>query len=722
MNNNYQNYQTQGQSQHPNLDQFAVNLNERARSGKLDPVIGRDEEIRRILQILSRRTKNNPILIGEPGTGKTAIAEGLAHRIVRGDVPENLKTKQVYSLDMGALIAGAKYKGEFEERLKGVVSEVIQADGEIILFIDEIHTLVGAGASEGAMDAANILKPALARGELRAVGATTLNEYQKYFEKDKALERRFQPVMVDEPDEADAISILRGLKEKYENHHRIRIKDEAVIAAVQLSQRYISDRFLPDKAIDLMDEAAARLRLQSDSVPEELDETVRRIRQLEIERAAIKREKDELKLQHIDEELKSLRDKESRMRGDWEKEKQHIDHIQQLKRDIEQLRFEADRAEREGNYGRVAEIRYGKIRQAEEQIARESEELKQQQNGHRMIKEEVDAEDIADVVSRWTGIPVSRMMQSERDKLLHLEEELHRRVIGQDEAITAIADAVRRSRAGLQDPKRPIGSFIFLGSTGVGKTELAKALAEYLFDDENMMTRIDMSEYQEKFSVTRLIGSPPGYVGYDEGGQLTEAVRRKPYSVVLFDEIEKAHPDVFNILLQVLDDGRLTDNKGRTVNFKNTIIIMTSNLGSNLIQERFEKMNEGNREEVMQQTQQEIFEMLKRTIRPEFLNRIDEIIMFSPLTEDNIREIVRLQIDRLAAQLKEQGLQLKASERAVDYLADAGYDPQFGARPVKRLIQREILNQLSKALLSGEVDKGQDITIDVEKGNIVFRH
>ena len=722
MNNNYQNYQTQGQSQHPNLDQFAVNLNERARSGKLDPVIGRDEEIRRILQILSRRTKNNPILIGEPGTGKTAIAEGLAHRIVRGDVPENLKTKQVYSLDMGALIAGAKYKGEFEERLKGVVSEVIQADGEIILFIDEIHTLVGAGASEGAMDAANILKPALARGELRAVGATTLNEYQKYFEKDKALERRFQPVMVDEPDEADAISILRGLKEKYENHHRIRIKDEAVIAAVQLSQRYISDRFLPDKAIDLMDEAAARLRLQSDSVPEELDETVRRIRQLEIERAAIKREKDELKLQHIDEELKSLRDKESRMRGDWEKEKQHIDHIQQLKRDIEQLRFEADRAEREGNYGRVAEIRYGKIRQAEEQIARESEELKQQQNGHRMIKEEVDAEDIADVVSRWTGIPVSRMMQSERDKLLHLEEELHRRVIGQDEAITAIADAVRRSRAGLQDPKRPIGSFIFLGSTGVGKTELAKALAEYLFDDENMMTRIDMSEYQEKFSVTRLIGSPPGYVGYDEGGQLTEAVRRKPYSVVLFDEIEKAHPDVFNILLQVLDDGRLTDNKGRTVNFKNTIIIMTSNLGSNLIQERFEKMNEGNREEVMQQTQQEIFEMLKRTIRPEFLNRIDEIIMFSPLTEDNIREIVRLQIDRLAAQLKEQGLQLKASERAVDYLAEAGYDPQFGARPVKRLIQREILNQLSKALLSGEVDKGQDITIDVEKGNIVFRH
>ena len=722
MDNNYRNYQTQGQSQHPNLDQFAVNLNERARSGKLDPVIGRDEEIRRILQILSRRTKNNPILIGEPGTGKTAIAEGLAHRIVRGDVPENLKTKQVYSLDMGALIAGAKYKGEFEERLKGVVGEVIKADGEIILFIDEIHTLVGAGASEGAMDAANILKPALARGELRAVGATTLNEYQKYFEKDKALERRFQPVMVDEPDEADAISILRGLKEKYENHHRIRIKDEAVIAAVQLSQRYISDRFLPDKAIDLMDEAAARLRLQSDSVPEELDETVRRIRQLEIERAAIKREKDELKLQHIDEELKSLRDKESGMRSDWEKEKQHIDHIQQLKRDIEQLRFEADRAEREGNYGRVAEIRYGKIRQAEEQIARESEELKQQQNGHRMIKEEVDAEDIADVVSRWTGIPVSRMMQSERDKLLHLEEELHRRVIGQDQAITAIADAVRRSRAGLQDPKRPIGSFIFLGSTGVGKTELAKALAEYLFDDENMMTRIDMSEYQEKFSVTRLIGSPPGYVGYDEGGQLTEAVRRKPYSVILFDEIEKAHPDVFNILLQVLDDGRLTDNKGRTVNFKNTIIIMTSNLGSNLIQERFEKMNENNREEVMQQTQQEIFEMLKRTIRPEFLNRIDEIIMFSPLSQDNIREIVRLQIERLAGQLKEQGLQLKASERAIDYLADAGYDPQFGARPVKRLIQREILNQLSKALLSGQIEKGQDITIDVEKGNIVFRH
>jgi len=721
MNNNYQNHQTQGQSQHPNLDQFAVNLNEKARNGKLDPVIGRDEEIRRILQILSRRTKNNPILIGEPGTGKTAIAEGLAHRIVRGDVPENLKSKQVYSLDMGALIAGAKYKGEFEERLKGVVSEVIQADGEIILFIDEIHTLVGAGAGEGAMDAANILKPALARGELRAVGATTLNEYQKYFEKDKALERRFQPVMVDEPNEADAISILRGLKEKYENHHRIRIKDEAVIAAVQLSQRYISDRFLPDKAIDLMDEAAARLRLQSDSVPEELDETIRRIRQLEIERAAIKREKDEDKLRHLDEELKDLREKENNMRSDWEKEKKHIDHIQQLKRDIEQMRYEADRAEREGDYGRVAEIRYGKIRQAEEQIAAESEQL-QQQDGHRMIKEEVDADDIAEVVSRWTGIPVSRMMQSERDKLLHLEEELHRRVIGQDQAITAIADAVRRSRAGLQDPKRPIGSFIFLGSTGVGKTELAKALAEYLFDDENMMTRIDMSEYQEKFSVTRLIGSPPGYVGYDEGGQLTEAVRRKPYSVVLFDEIEKAHPDVFNILLQVLDDGRLTDNKGRTVNFKNTIVIMTSNLGSTLIQEKFEKMNDNNREEVLQQTQQEVFEMLKRNIRPEFLNRIDEIIMFSPLSEENIREIVRLQIERLSSQLGQQGLQLTASERAIGYLADAGYDPQFGARPVKRLIQKEILNELSKALLAGTVEKGQNVLIDVENGDIVFRH
>ncbi len=714
MNTNYQN------SQHPNLDQFAVNLNDKAKNGKLDPVIGRDEEIRRVLQILSRRTKNNPILIGEPGTGKTAIAEGLAHRIVRGDVPENLKSKLVFSLDMGALIAGAKYKGEFEERLKGIVNEVIQADGEIILFIDEIHTLVGAGASEGAMDAANILKPALARGELRAVGATTLEEYQKYFEKDKALERRFQTVLVDEPSEADAISILRGLKERYENHHKIQIRDEAVIAAVQLSSRYISDRFLPDKAIDLMDEAAARLRLQSDSVPESLDEIIRKIRQLEIERAAIRRENDRQKLAEIDKELEGLRKTESELQNAWKSEKQHIDRIQQLKTEIENLRFQAEKAEREGDYGKVAEIRYGKMQQAEKEIQNENALLGDISHENRMIKEEVDADDIAEVVSRWTGIPVQKMMQSEKEKLLHLEDELHKRVIGQEDAIRAVSDAVRRSRAGLQDPKRPIGSFIFLGSTGVGKTELAKALAEYLFDDENMMTRIDMSEYQEKFSVTRLIGPPPGYVGYDEGGQLTEAVRHKPYSVVLFDEIEKAHPDVFNILLQVLDDGRLTDNKGRTVNFKNTLIIMTSNLGSTLIQERLENLNNSNREEVLERTRSEVFGMLKRSIRPEFLNRIDETIMFTPLNQEEIRQIVQLQINQLSKGLAGQGIHLQASRRAVLYLADEGYDPQFGARPVKRLIQQEILNRLSKSLLAGEVEREDRIMIDVREGKIVF--
>lgn len=702
------------------LNKYALNLNEKARNGKLDPVVGRDEEIRRLLQILSRRTKNNPILIGEPGTGKTAIAEGLAHRIVRGDVPENLKSKLVYSLDMGALIAGAKYKGEFEERLKAVINEVIQADGEIILFIDEIHTLVGAGGGEGAMDAANILKPALARGELRAIGATTLNEYQKYFEKDKALERRFQPVMVDEPDKADAISILRGIKEKYENHHKVRIKDEAVIAAVELSSRYISDRFLPDKAIDLMDEAAARLRMESDSLPEELDEISRKIKQLEIEREAIKREKDEAKLSVLGKELAELHDRESLLRTSWQAEKKHLSRIQQLKSAIEQLKYEAERAEREGDYGKVAEIRYGKIRQAETEIAKEHELLKAQQKGNRLIKEEVDADDIADVVSRWTGIPVAKMMKSEREKLLHLEEELHKRVIGQEEAIHALADAVRRSRAGLQDPKRPIGSFIFLGSTGVGKTELAKALAEYLFDDENMMTRIDMSEYQEKFSVTRLIGSPPGYIGYEEGGQLTEAVRRKPYSVVLFDEIEKAHPDVFNTLLQVLDDGRLTDNKGRMVNFKNTIIIMTSNLGSSLIQERMEHLLENNREEILKQTQTEVFELLKKTIRPEFLNRIDEVLMFTPLNETEIQQIVRLQLRQLAKRLEEQGFRLRFSDKAVAFLARKGYHPQFGARPVKRLIQKDILNELSKAILTGSVRQDENILIDEQDGAIFF--
>ncbi len=682
------------------LSKYAINLNERARSGKLDPVIGRDEEIRRVLQILSRRTKNNPILIGEPGTGKTAIAEGLAHRIVRGDVPENLKSKQIFSLDMGALVAGAKYKGEFEERLKAVVNEVMQSEGEIILFIDEIHTLVGAGKGEGAMDAANILKPALARGELRAIGATTLDEYQKYFEKDKALERRFQIVMVDEPDELSSISILRGLKEKYENHHKVRIKDDAIIAAVQLSERYITDRFLPDKAIDLMDEAAAKLRMEADSVPEALDEISRRIKQLEIEREAIKRENDQEKLAKLGEEIANLKEEETKFRAKWEAEKQLVSKIQQNKIDIESLKFEADQAEREGDYGKVAEIRYAKITQKEDEIKHIQEELHRMQGDSAMIKEEVNADDIADVVSRWTGIPVSKMMQSEKEKLLHLEEELHKRVIGQDEAIQAVSDAVRRSRAGLSDPRKPIGSFIFLGTTGVGKTELAKALAEYLFDDENMMTRIDMSEYQDKFSVTRLIGSPPGYVGYEEGGQLTEAIRRKPYSVVLFDEIEKAHPDIFNILLQVLDDGRLTDNKGRLVNFKNTIIIMTSNMGSSLIRENFEKITPENREEVLEKTKDEVLELLKQTIRPEFLNRIDETIMFTPLNEQEIEKIVGLQLNSVKKLLAANGVELNVTPAALKFIAHEGYDPQFGARPVKRIIHRYVLNQLSKDLLA----------------------
>ena len=704
------------------LSKYAINLNERARNGKLDPVIGRDEEIRRVLQILSRRTKNNPILIGEPGVGKTAIAEGLAHRIVRGDVPENLKTKQIFSLDMGALIAGAKYKGEFEERLKAVVNEVMKSDGEIILFIDEIHTLVGAGKSEGAMDAANILKPALARGELRAIGATTLDEYQKYFEKDKALERRFQTVMVDEPTEVDTISILRGLKEKYENHHKVRIKDDAIIAAVQLSSRYITDRFLPDKAIDLMDEAAARLRMQMNSVPESLDEVSRRIKQLEIEREAIKREDDQQKLDQLNKEIADLKEEETKQKAQWESEKAQINKIQQNKIDIENLKFEADRAEREGDYGKVAEIRYGKIKQKEEEIKQTQEKLKTMQGASAMIKEEVDSDDIADVVSRWTGIPVSKMMQSEKEKLLHLEEELHKRVIGQDEAIQAIADAVRRSRAGLQDPKRPIGSFIFLGTTGVGKTELAKALADYLFDDENMMTRIDMSEYQEKFSATRLIGAPPGYVGYDEGGQLTEAIRRKPYSVVLFDEIEKAHPDVFNILLQVLDDGRLTDNKGRTVNFKNTIIIMTSNMGSSLIRENFEKMTDANHDEVVENTKRQVLELLKKTIRPEFLNRIDDIIMFTPLNEKEIREIVGLQLNGVKKMLAQNGVTLEFTDEALNLIANKGYDPQFGARPVKRVIQRMVLNELSKELLSGHANRERPIVIDRVGEGLVFKN
>ena len=665
------------------LNKYAINLIEAARSGKLDPVIGRDEEIRRVLQILSRRTKNNPILIGEPGTGKTAIVEGLAQRILRGDVPENLKNKQLFSLDMGALVAGAKYKGEFEERLKSVINEVTKSDGNIILFIDEIHTLVGAGKGEGAMDAANILKPALARGELRSIGATTLDEYQKYFEKDKALERRFQTVMVDEPDTASSISILRGLKERYENHHQVRIKDEAIIAAVELSNRYISDRFLPDKAIDLMDEAAAKLRMERDSLPEELDEIERRLKQLEIEREAIKREKDEAKLAQLNKEIAELKEQETSYKAKWQSEKELVNKIQQNKKEIEQLKFEADKAEREGDYGRVAEIRYGKLQALENEIKSIQEDLKKKQGDSALIKEEVTAEDIADVVSRWTGIPVSKMLQSEREKLLHLEDELHKRVIGQDEAIEAVADAVRRSRAGLQDPKRPIGSFIFLGTTGVGKTELAKALAEYLFDDESLMTRIDMSEYQEKHTVSRLIGAPPGYVGYDEGGQLTEAVRRKPYSVVLFDEIEKAHPDVFNILLQVLDDGRLTDNKGRTVNFKNTIIIMTSNLGSAYIQSQFEKINDQNHDQIVEETKKEVMNMLKKTIRPEFLNRIDETIMFQPLNKPQIEQIVRLQINGIRKMLEGNGVTLQMTDAAVDFLATAGYDPEFGARPVK---------------------------------------
>jgi ATP-dependent chaperone ClpB len=704
------------------LSKYAINLTDRARNGKLDPVIGRDEEIRRVLQILSRRTKNNPILIGEPGTGKTAIAEGLAHRIVRGDVPENLKSKQIFSLDMGALIAGAKYKGEFEERLKSVVNEVIKSDGEIILFIDEIHTLVGAGKSEGAMDAANILKPALARGELRAIGATTLDEYQKYFEKDKALERRFQSVMVDEPSEADSISILRGLKEKYENHHKVRIKDEAIIAAVQLSHRYITDRFLPDKAIDLMDEAAAKLRMEVDSVPEELDEIMRKIKQLEIEREAIRRENDVQKEQQLTKQIEDLKAEEAEYKAKWQAEKELINKIQQAKIEIEDAKFQAERAEREGDYGKVAELRYGKIRDLEKQIEMLQQELHERQGGRAMIKEEVDAEDIADVVSRWTGIPVSKMMQSEREKLLHLEDELHKRVVGQDEAITAVADAIRRNRAGLSDPKRPIGSFIFLGTTGVGKTELAKALADYLFDDENMMTRIDMSEYQEKFSATRLIGAPPGYVGYDEGGQLTEAIRRKPYSVVLFDEIEKAHPDVFNILLQVLDDGRLTDNKGRVVNFKNTIIIMTSNLGSNLIRENFEKITPKNREEIIEETKNQVMNMLKTTIRPEFLNRIDDIIVFAPLKEEEIEQIVRLQLDGVSKMLAENGITLTYTEEAVKSIAQSGYDPEFGARPVKRVIQRKVLNKLSKEILAGTVDKSKPIIIDAIDDAVFFKN
>ena len=711
-----------GDENYQSLSKYAKNLVEEARQGKLDPVIGRDEEIRRVLQILSRRTKNNPILIGEPGTGKTAIVEGLAERIVRGDVPENLKDKQLYSLDMGALVAGAKYKGEFEERLKSVIKEVTNSNGNIILFIDEIHTLVGAGGGEGAMDAANILKPALARGELRSIGATTLNEYQKYFEKDKALERRFQTVMVDEPDELSAISILRGLKERYENHHKVRIQDDACIAAVKLSERYISDRFLPDKAIDLMDEAAAKLRMERDSVPEELDEITRKLKQLEIEREAIKRENDADKIAQLDKDIAELKDQEKSFRAKWESEKGLVNKIQQDKQQMEQLKFEAERAEREGNYERVAEIRYGKLQALEQDIKDIQAQLRNTQGGNAMIREEVTADDIAEVVSRWTGIPVTRMMQSEREKLLHLEEELHKRVIGQDEAIKAVSDAVRRSRAGLQDPKRPIASFIFLGTTGVGKTELAKALAEYLFNDETMMTRIDMSEYQEKFSVSRLIGAPPGYVGYDEGGQLTEAVRRKPYSVVLFDEIEKAHPDVFNILLQVLDDGRLTDNKGRTVNFKNTSIIMTSNLGSQYIQAQFAGITPDNRDHVIADTKTKVMDMLKKTIRPEFLNRIDETIMFLPLTKPEIAQVVTLQMNAVKKMLEPQGFTLNVSPAAISLLADEGFDTEFGARPVKRAIQRMVLNDLSKKILSDEVSREKPITIDAADNKLVFRN
>lgn len=711
------------EEQYNALSKYAINLCERAREGKLDPVIGRDEEIRRVLQILSRRTKNNPMLIGDPGTGKTAIAEGLAQRIVRGDVPENLRSKQIFSLDMGALVAGAKYKGEFEERLKAIVNEVTQSDGEIILFIDEIHTLVGAGKGEGAMDAANILKPALARGELRSIGATTLDEYQKYFEKDKALERRFQKVMVDEPDEASAIAILRGLKERYENHHHVRIRDEAVVAAVQLSERYITDRFLPDKAIDLMDEAASKLKLEIDSEPQALDDIKRQIAQKEIEREAIKREGDEARVKDIEKDLASMREQQSQIAAQWKSEKDLIDRIQQNKVDIEQLNFDAERAEREGDYARVAEIRYGTIKQKEDENVSIQAQLKAMQGEKALIKEEVDADDIADVVSRWTGIPVSKMVQSERTKLLLLEDELHKRVVGQDAAISAVADAVRRSRAGLSDPKRPIGSFIFLGTTGVGKTELAKALADYLFDDENMMTRIDMSEYQEKHSVSRLVGAPPGYVGYDEGGQLTEAVRRKPYSVVLFDEIEKAHPDVFNILLQVLDDGRLTDNKGRVVNFKNTIIIMTSNMGSALIRDNFAKMTDANREQTIETTKAQVLEMLKENIRPEFLNRIDEIIMFTPLDRKEIEQIVELQMKSIQKMLAPNGITLEYTPKAISLLADEGFDPEFGARPVKRVIHRQILNRLSKDILAQKVDKERPIVIDVDAdGELSFRN
>jgi len=702
------------------LNKYARNLNELARSGKLDPVIGRDEEIRRILQILSRRTKNNPILIGEPGVGKTAIAEGLAHRIINGDIPENLKSKQIYSLDMGSLIAGAKFKGEFEERLKSVIKEVISSDGEIILFIDEIHTLVGAGASEGAMDAANILKPALAKGELHVIGATTLKEYQKYFEKDKALERRFQIVMVDEPDIPDSISILRGLKEKYETHHQVRIKDEAIIAAVELSQRYITDRFLPDKAIDLIDEAASKLRLEINSVPEELDEIERRIKQLEIEREAIKRENDKAKLTCLNEDIANLSDQRNHLKAKWQAEKEIVENIQQCKKDIEAFKFEAEQAERAGDYGKVAELRYGKIKETENKLNEFKNKLNESQSDSPLIKEEVDADDIAEIVSRWTGIPVSRMLQSEKEKLLNLESELHKRVVGQDDAIEAISDAIRRSRAGLQDAKRPIGSFIFLGTTGVGKTELAKALADFLFNDENSMVRIDMSEYQERHTVSRLIGAPPGYVGYDEGGQLTEAVRRKPYSVLLLDEIEKAHPDVFNILLQVLDDGRLTDNKGRTADFKNTIIIMTSNIGSHLIQENFDGLTESNREKVLAKTRVEVLDLLKKTIRPEFLNRIDEIIMFNPLTREEIKKIVVMQFDRVKEMLAVNGITLSASEDAIDWLAQLGFDPQFGARPLKRVIQRKVLNELSKMILSGEVQKDSEIILDYMDNKFVF--
>ena len=704
------------------LERYAINLNERARQGKLDPVIGRDEEIRRILQVLSRRTKNNPILIGEPGVGKTAIAEGLANRIINGDVPENLKSKQIYSLDMGALIAGAKYKGEFEERLKGVVKDVLNSDGEVVLFIDEIHTLVGAGKGEGAMDAANILKPALARGDLRAIGATTLSEYQKYFEKDKALERRFQIVMVDEPDTLSAIAILRGLKERYENHHKVRIKDDAIIAAVELSQRYVSDRFLPDKAIDLIDEAAAKLRLEMNSVPEEIDEIQRKIKHLEIEREAIKREKNKTRLGEINEEVANLQESLNDFMAKWKAEKELIDKIQLLKQNIENFKIEADRAERDGDLAKVAELRYGKIKEAEAGIENYKQELQEMQAHSSLIKEEIGSEDIVELIARWTGIPVSKMLESERDKLLQLEAQLHKRVVGQEEAIAAISDAVRRSRAGMQDPKRPIGSFIFLGTTGVGKTELAKALAEFLFDDEHMMTRIDMSEYQERHSVSRLIGAPPGYVGYDEGGQLTEAVRRKPYSVILLDEIEKAHPDVFNILLQVLDDGRLTDNKGRVVNFKNTIIIMTSNTGSHIIQESFDHITNENKEELIEDTKEKVFDLLKKTIRPEFLNRIDETIMFTPLTKEDIADIVKIQFRSIQKMLGERDLKLEISEDAIKWIGDKGYNPQFGARPVKRVIQKYVLNELSKQILAGSVNKEQAIAIGFENGKLVFKN